>query len=32
VHAHRDGVVRQLSVSPGAAVNTGQVICVVEGE
>jgi biotin carboxyl carrier protein len=32
VHAHRDGVVRELSVAAGAPVTTGQVICVVEGE
>ena len=27
--AHRDGVVSQLSVSPGGTVATGQVVCVV---
>jgi acetyl-CoA/propionyl-CoA carboxylase biotin carboxyl carrier protein len=30
VHAHRDGVVTQLSIAPGEPVTTGQVICVVE--
>jgi pyruvate/2-oxoglutarate dehydrogenase complex dihydrolipoamide acyltransferase (E2) component len=29
VHAHRDGVVSELTVSPGEPVRTGQVICVV---
>jgi acetyl-CoA/propionyl-CoA carboxylase biotin carboxyl carrier protein len=27
VHAHRDGVVRNLSVEAGQPVTTGQVIC-----
>ena len=27
VHAHRGGVVRNLSVEPGQPVTTGQVIC-----
>src|SRR5581483_8095240 len=29
VHAHRGGVVSQLSVEPGQGVSTGQVICVI---
>jgi acetyl-CoA/propionyl-CoA carboxylase, biotin carboxylase, biotin carboxyl carrier protein len=32
VHAHRGGVVRELSVVAGQPVTTGQVICVVTGE
>jgi biotin carboxyl carrier protein len=31
VHAHRAGVVAQLSVAPGEPVATGQVICVISG-
>jgi len=29
IAAHRAGVVRELSVEPGQAVSSGQVICVV---
>jgi len=29
ITAHRDGVITGLSVAPGQAVTTGQVICVV---
>jgi len=29
IDAHADGVVTELSVAPGQAVKTGQVICVV---
>ncbi|MDP9307326.1 MAG: acetyl-CoA carboxylase biotin carboxyl carrier protein subunit, partial [Actinomycetota bacterium] len=29
ITAHRDGVITDLSVEPGQAVTTGQVICVV---
>jgi acetyl-CoA/propionyl-CoA carboxylase biotin carboxyl carrier protein len=32
VHAGRAGIVRNLSVEPGQAVTTGQVICTLEGE
>ena len=32
VHAHRDGVVRELSVAAGETVSTGQVVCVVVDE
>jgi acetyl-CoA/propionyl-CoA carboxylase biotin carboxyl carrier protein len=32
VHAHRDGVVTELSVAAGQPVSTGQVICVVAAE
>jgi acetyl-CoA/propionyl-CoA carboxylase biotin carboxyl carrier protein len=32
VHAHRDGVVREVSVSAGETVSTGQVVCVVVDE
>jgi acetyl-CoA/propionyl-CoA carboxylase biotin carboxyl carrier protein len=32
VHAHRDGVIRELSVAAGQRISTGQVICVVAGE
>jgi acetyl-CoA/propionyl-CoA carboxylase, biotin carboxylase, biotin carboxyl carrier protein len=32
VHAHRDGVVRELSVEPGQPVSTGQVICVIASD
>jgi acetyl-CoA/propionyl-CoA carboxylase biotin carboxyl carrier protein len=32
VHAHRDGVVGDLSVEPGASVTAGQVLCVVRPE
>jgi acetyl-CoA/propionyl-CoA carboxylase biotin carboxyl carrier protein len=31
VHAHRGGVVSQLSVEAGAPVSAGQVICVISG-
>jgi acetyl-CoA/propionyl-CoA carboxylase biotin carboxyl carrier protein len=30
VHAHRGGVVKDLTVAPGQPVSTGQVICIVE--
>ena len=29
IAAHRDGVITDLSVAPGQAVTTGQVVCVV---
>jgi biotin carboxyl carrier protein len=29
VHAHREGLVSQLSVEPGQPVTTGQVICLI---
>jgi biotin carboxyl carrier protein len=29
ITAHRDGVVVELSVEPGQAVSTGQVVCIV---
>jgi acetyl-CoA/propionyl-CoA carboxylase biotin carboxyl carrier protein len=32
VHAHRDGVVRELDVEPGQTVSTGQVLCTVVDE
>jgi acetyl-CoA/propionyl-CoA carboxylase biotin carboxyl carrier protein len=32
ITAHRQGVVGELSVTPGASVKTGQVICVVVQE
>jgi biotin carboxyl carrier protein len=32
VHAHRTGTVRNLSVEPGQAVTTGQVICTLESD
>ena len=32
IHAHRDGTVAELSVEPGAAVKTGQTICLVVAE
>jgi acetyl-CoA/propionyl-CoA carboxylase biotin carboxyl carrier protein len=32
VHAHRVGIVRNLSLAPGQAVTTGQVICTIEAE
>jgi acetyl-CoA/propionyl-CoA carboxylase, biotin carboxylase, biotin carboxyl carrier protein len=32
VHAHRRGVVTELSVAPGQPVKTGQVICVVSAD
>jgi acetyl-CoA/propionyl-CoA/long-chain acyl-CoA carboxylase, biotin carboxylase, biotin carboxyl carrier protein len=32
VHAHRGGVVRDLSVEPGQPITTGQVICLIEAE
>jgi acetyl-CoA/propionyl-CoA carboxylase biotin carboxyl carrier protein len=31
ITAHRDGIVAELSVSTGQAVQNGQVICVVAG-
>jgi acetyl-CoA/propionyl-CoA carboxylase biotin carboxyl carrier protein len=32
IASHRAGTVRQLSVTPGAAVASGQVVCLVQGE
>jgi acetyl-CoA/propionyl-CoA carboxylase, biotin carboxylase, biotin carboxyl carrier protein len=32
VHAHRDGIVRELDAEPGQTVSTGQVLCVVVDE
>jgi biotin carboxyl carrier protein len=32
VHAHRAGIVSELSVAPGQQVTTGQVICVLTAE
>ena len=32
VHAHRAGLVSQLSVEPGQPVTTGQVICVIASD
>jgi acetyl-CoA/propionyl-CoA carboxylase biotin carboxyl carrier protein len=29
ITAHRDGVVTELSIEPGQAVTTGQVVCVI---
>jgi acetyl-CoA/propionyl-CoA carboxylase, biotin carboxylase, biotin carboxyl carrier protein len=32
VHAHRAGIVRNLSLEPGQAVTTGQVVCTIESD
>jgi biotin carboxyl carrier protein len=32
VHAHRDGVVRELAIAAGDTVASGQVLCVVVDE